>query len=96
MQITEVKVSLRNEPKLKGFANVTFDNEFVVRGIKIIEGQKGLFISMPSRRRKDGQFRDIAHPINNAAREKIQKAIMEEYKKVSSKSISETKNQEGV
>ncbi len=97
MQITEVKVMLRNEPKLKGFANVTFDNEFVVRGIKIIEGQKGLFISMPSRRNRNGQHRDIAHPINNETREKIQNAIIEEYKKVSSRVNSniENKKKEG-
>lgn len=81
MEITEVKVSLKGEHKLKGFANVTFDNEFVVRGIKIIEGSKGLFISMPSRKIRDKQYKDIAHPINNAAREKIQKAVLEEYKK---------------
>ncbi len=96
MQITEVKVTLRSEPKLKGFANVTFDNEFVVRGIKIIEGKNGLFISMPSRRGKDGQFRDIAHPINNSAREKIQNAILEEYKRKTAKGdIEETKKEEG-
>jgi|UniRef100_A0A7C4YBY2 stage V sporulation protein G len=95
MQITEVKVMVKSEPKLKGFANVTFDNEFVVRGIKIIEGQKGLFISMPSKRGKDGKFRDIAHPINNEAREKIQKAILEEYNNIIAKKNSENSKQEG-
>ena len=79
MDITEVKITLREEPKLKAYANVTFDNEFVVRGIKVIEGQNGLFIAMPSRRGKDGQFRDIAHPINNEMRQRLERAVIDEY-----------------
>ncbi len=79
MEITEVRITLRREPKLKAYANVTFDNAFVVRGIKVIEGQKGLFISMPSRKDKNGEYRDIAHPINNDMREKMQKAILDAY-----------------
>ncbi|MDD3804044.1 MAG: septation regulator SpoVG [bacterium] len=79
MEITEVRITLRDEPKLKAFANVTFDNAFVIRGLKIIDGQKGLFISMPSRRAKDGTYRDIAHPINNEMRQSIEKAVLEKY-----------------
>ncbi len=79
MEITEVRITLRNEPKLKAFANVTFDNAFVIRGLKIIDGKKGLFISMPSRRAKDGTYRDIAHPINNEMRQKIEKVVLEKY-----------------
>ncbi|HAF08234.1 MAG: septation regulator SpoVG [bacterium] len=79
MEITEVRITLRDEPKLKAFANVTFDNAFVIRGLKIIDGKKGLFISMPSRRAKDGTYRDIAHPINNEMRQKIEKVVLEKY-----------------
>lgn len=81
MEITEIRITLRSEPKLKAFANVTFDNSFVVRGLKIIEGSNGLFISMPSRKAKDGTYRDIAHPINNEMRKKIEEAVISEYKK---------------
>ena len=76
MEITEVKLTLRNEEKLKGFANITLDNAFVIRGLKIINGSKGLFISMPSKRRSDGTFHDIAHPINAECRKKIQETII--------------------
>ncbi len=79
MDITEINVTLRNEEKLKAFVNVTFDNQFVVRGMKIIKGANGYFVSMPSRRMSDGSFRDIAHPINNEFREFIEKVILEEY-----------------
>jgi stage V sporulation protein G len=61
MEITEVRITLRDEPKLKAFANVTFDNAFVIRGLKIIDGKKGLFISMPSRRAKDGLYLYMSH-----------------------------------
>lgn len=79
MEITEVRITLRDEPKLKAFANITFDDDFVVRGLKVIEGRKGLFISMPSRRAKDGSYRDIAHPINNEMRQRLEKIILERY-----------------
>ena len=79
MAITEVRITLRDEPKLKAFANVTFDNAFVIRGLKIIDGKKGLFISMPSRRAKDGTYRDIAHPINNEMRQAIEQAVLDKY-----------------
>ncbi|MBD3233946.1 MAG: septation regulator SpoVG [candidate division Zixibacteria bacterium] len=81
MQITEVRITLRDEPKLKAFANVTFDNEFVIRGLKVISGRKGFFISMPSRRRRDGSHHDIAHPVNNGARKRIEDAVLEAYER---------------
>ncbi len=79
MEITEITVTLRNEEKLKAFVNVTFDHQFVVRGMKVIKGANGYFVSMPSRKMPDGSFRDIAHPINNDFREFIEKVILDEY-----------------
>lgn len=79
MVITEVRVTLRDEEKLKAFANVTFDEEFVIRGLKIINGNNGYFVSMPSRKRTDGTHQDICHPINNLMREKIEKAVLAAY-----------------
>lgn len=79
MQITEVKLTIRNEERLKGFANITFDNAFVIRGLKIISGSKGLFVSMPSKRRSDGTFQDIAHPINPETRQMIEDIVLDAY-----------------
>jgi len=79
MEITEITVTLRNEEKLKAFVNVTFDDQFVVRGLKVIKGSTGFFISMPSRKMPDGSFRDIAHPINKDFRDFIEKVILEKY-----------------
>ena len=79
MEITEVKISLREEDKLRGFANITLDDMFVIRGLKIISGVDRLFIAMPSRRKKDGSFSDIAHPITNEFRCKMEEAVMEKY-----------------
>lgn len=79
MEITEIRVTLRNEEKLKGFANVTFDNAFVVRGLKIIAGNSGFFVSMPSRKRPDGTHQDICHPINNETRRLIEEKVLEAY-----------------
>ncbi len=83
MQITEVRVSLRQagNDKLLAFANVTFDNAFAVRGIKIIQGTNGPFIAMPSRKMSDGTFKDVAHPINSETRQMLEKAILAEYEK---------------
>lgn len=82
MQITDVRVrKITNEGKMKAIVSVTFDNEFVVHDIKVIDGQNGLFIAMPSRKTPDGEFKDIAHPINTETRERIQNAILEEYDK---------------
>ena len=83
MQITDVRIrKIATEGKMKAIVSVTFDNEFVVHDIKVIEGQNGLFIAMPSRKTPDGEFKDIAHPINTSTREKIQNAILDEYEKV--------------
>jgi len=68
------------EGKMKAVVSVTFDDEFVVHDIRIIDGQNGLFVAMPSRRTADGQFKDIAHPINSETRAKIQDAILERYR----------------
>lgn len=83
MQITDVRIrKITSEGKMKAIVSVTLDNEFVVHDIKIIDGQNGLFIAMPSRKTPDGEFKDIAHPINTSTREKIQNAILSEYEKV--------------
>ena len=68
MEITEVRISLRDDDKLKAFASITFDDSFVIRGLKIIEGGQGTFVAMPSRRRNDGTYQDVAHPVNNEMR----------------------------
>lgn len=81
MEITEVKVFPVNEDKLKAYVTVIFDNCFVIRDLKIIHGNSGLFVAMPSKKRKDGTFRDIAHPLNSDTRNKIEKVILDEYKK---------------
>ena len=82
MTITDVRVrKIASEGKMKAIVSVTFDNEFVVHDIKVIEGQNGLFIAMPSRKTPDGEIKDIAHPINTETRERIQGAILEAYEK---------------
>ena len=75
---------------MKAIVSVTFDNEFVVHDIKVIEGQNGLFIAMPSRKTPDGEFKDIAHPINTDTREKIQTSILEAYEQAKVEDESET------
>lgn len=91
MQITDVRVrKIANEGKMKAIVSVTFDNEFVVHDIKVIDGQNGLFIAMPSRKTPDGEFKDIAHPINTDTRERIQSSILAEYEKVKNSSEGET------
>lgn len=80
MQVTDVRIrKIAAEGKMKAIVSITFDNEFVVHDIKVIEGQNGLFIAMPSRKTPTGEFKDIAHPINTDTRQKIQKAILDEY-----------------
>ena len=80
MQITDVRVrKITKEGRMKAIVSITLDNEFVVHDIKVIEGEKGLFIAMPSRRAADGEYRDIAHPINSETRERIQNIILEKY-----------------
>jgi len=90
MKITEVRVSLREDAKLKAFASITLDDSFVIRGLKIIEGKTGTFVAMPSRRRKDGEYQDIAHPINNEAREEMERIILAEYRKEQERARVET------
>ena len=78
MQITDVRIrKVEKEGKMKAVVSITIDEEFVVHDIKIIEGEKGLFIAMPSRKAADGEYRDIAHPINSNTRDRIQKLILE-------------------
>ncbi len=82
MQITDVRVrKIAKEGKMKAIVSITLDDEFVVHDIKVIEGEKGLFIAMPSKKATDGEYRDIAHPINSATRESIQKIILEHYER---------------
>lgn len=81
MEITEVKVFPANEGKLKAYATMVFDNCFIVRDMKIIQSDKGLFVSMPSRRKKDGSFKDIVHPLNADTRKTIEDRVIEEYNK---------------
>ena len=80
MQITDVRArKVAKEGKLKAVVSVTMDGEFVVHDIKVIEGEKGLFIAMPSRKAADGEYRDIAHPINSGTRDMIQRVILDKY-----------------
>ena len=80
MQITDVRIrKVAKEGKMKAAVSITIDNEFVVHDIKVIEGEKGLFIAMPSRKAADGEYRDIAHPINSDTRNMIQTLILEQY-----------------
>lgn len=82
MHITDVRVrKIAKEGKMKAVVSVTFDNEFVVHDIKVIEGEKGYFIAMPSKRSSDGEYRDIAHPINSATRELLSSMIINSYQK---------------
>ncbi len=83
MEITEVRVFPVNEEKLKAYATITFDDCFVVRDLKVIHGNSGLFVAMPSKKRRDGTFKDIAHPLNNDFRSKIEKVVLDAYEKES-------------
>ena len=83
MNITDVRVrKVAKEGKMKAVVSITIDGEFVVHDIKVIEGEKGLFIAMPRRKASAGEYRDIAHPINSATRERIQKLILDKYQEV--------------
>ncbi|MEY8337571.1 septation regulator SpoVG [Lachnospiraceae bacterium 62-35] len=80
MQITDVRVrKIEKEGKMRAIVSITLDNEFVIHDIKVIEGEKGLFIAMPSRKAADGEYRDIAHPINSNTRDMIQGVILAKY-----------------
>jgi len=80
MDITEVRISLRDDQKLKAFVSITLDDCFVIRGLKIIEGASGMFVAMPSRKKKEGEYQDIAHPINNKTRRWMEEVIISAYK----------------
>ena len=83
MNITDVRVrKMMKESNLKAVASITIDDDFVVHDIKVVEGEKGLFIAMPSRKAADGEYRDIAHPINSATRSNIQEIVLDAYEKV--------------
>ena len=83
MQITDIRVrKISKEGKMKAVVSITFDNAFVVHDIKIIEGEKGLFIAMPSRKAADGEYRDIAHPINSETRDAIQSMVLQKYEEI--------------
>ena len=80
MRITDVRVrKMTQDSKMKAIVSITIDDEFVVHDIKVIEGEKGLFIAMPSKKASDGEYRDIAHPINSETRDRIQRIILESY-----------------
>ena len=81
VQVTDIRIrSVEKEGKMKAVVSITIDDEFVVHDIKIIEGEKGMFIALPSRKASDGEYRDIAHPINTATRERLQNMILAKYR----------------
>ncbi len=82
MNITQVKVFPVHEDKLKAFVSVVFDHSFMVNDIKVIQGKDGLFLSMPSRRKKNGEFKDVAHPLNNETRRMLEERVLAEYREV--------------
>jgi len=81
LEITEIRVTLRDEDRLKGFVNVTFDDAFVVRGMKVIQGNDGYFVAMPSRKRRDGTHQDIAHPVTPEMRTTLEQEVLKAYEK---------------
>jgi len=86
MKITDVRIKkVGNEGKLRAYVSVTFDDSFVVHNLKVIDGQSGIFVAMPSRKTTSGEFKDVAHPINSAFREVLQKAVLEAYDKETEK-----------
>lgn len=82
MEITEVKIYPANEGKLKAYATMVFDDCFIIRDLKIIKSDNGYFVSMPSRRKKDGSFKDIVHPLNAETRKSIEEKVIGEYNKI--------------
>jgi stage V sporulation protein G len=81
MEVTEVKICPVQEDRLRAYATIIFDHCFVVRDLKVISGNNGLFVAMPSKKRKDGTYRDTAHPLNNETRQMIESKVLEEYSK---------------
>jgi stage V sporulation protein G len=82
MELTDIRIAPQDEERLKAFVTVTFDDCFVVRGVKVILGERGLFVAMPSRRRPDGSFQDIAHPIHAAMRARLEQQVLAAYQAV--------------
>ena len=94
MNITDVKVFIRESNQLKAFVNIVIDDAFIIRNIKVIEGENGLFVAMPSRRVSTGEYRDIAHPINTETRNMVEKTIIEKYKEVLQEALSAAESKE--
>lgn len=82
MEVTEVRVFPVDEDRLKGYATITLDHCFLIRDLKVIQGNKGLFVAMPSKKRKDGTYQDVAHPLNSETREMIERVVLDEYQTV--------------
>jgi stage V sporulation protein G len=87
MQITDIKVFPVDEDKLRAYVTITLDNCFVVRDLKVIHGTAGLFVAMPAKKRKDGTYKDIAHPLNAETRDMMEKAVLEAYGRVARETI---------
>jgi stage V sporulation protein G len=96
MEVTEVRIFPVEEDRLKAYAAITFDHCFVVRDLKVIHGNNGLFVAMPSKKRKDGTYRDTAHPLNNETRHLIESRVLEEYHKEIRKSEFQNPNVKGM
>ncbi len=89
MDVTEVRISMQDSGKLKAFANITFDNAFVIRGLKVIDGAQGVFVAMPSRKRANGTYQDTAHPVNNTMRKHIEGRVLNSFNEAHERNISE-------
>jgi stage V sporulation protein G len=87
MEITEIRITLRNDDKLKAFVTMTLNGSFVVRGMKIIKGARGLFVAMPNRRKPDGTYQDLVHPINRETREQMEDQILAKYQEELEKTL---------
>ncbi|EFI84926.1 Stage V sporulation protein G [Listeria grayi] len=95
MQVTDVRLRrVETDGRMRAIASITLDEEFVVHDIRVIDGNNGLFVAMPSKRGVDGEFRDIAHPINSDTRAKIQDVVLEEYNRVGEEEVSEVTEEE--
>jgi len=92
MEITDVRIFLREDGMMKAFAAVTFDASFVVHNIRVLEGQKGIFISMPAKKKKDGKYLDVAHPITTEMRHRLDNAVIEKYKQALAKKAGEARS----
>ena len=94
MNITDVKVFIRESNQLKAFVNIVIDDAFIIRNIKVIEGENGLFVAMPSRRVSTGEYRDIAHPINTETRKLVAKTVIDNYKEVLQEALAAAESKE--